>query len=468
MVKKKKTSRRQGLGKKYMVQKKVKAHKKKLSKEAKKRKQMGIFKRKRKDLKIPNSWVGKEKLLREEIALRKQEMDAEEQRVSLKKLRREAARLQRANLASAVDNSAHDLEMANADAQKQTQSLNKVERRQHYRRELNKLVEACDVIIQVLDARDPLACRCRELETKIASLKSDKVDSSKKLILLLNKVDLIPSDVLSKWVRVLRREYPVIAFKASTQSQKRNIGRNKTFLKTMSKNKDTTLTSKCIGAEALLGLLKNYCRSLNLKTSITVGLIGYPNVGKSSIINSLKRQRAVGTSSTPGFTQTLQEVKLDKNIFLIDSPGVILNEGDDESSLVLKNCVKLQDIDAVGAVHNLVSRVTGDKLMEHYGIPAYKDGDQFLFHIAKLKGKLKSGGVPDLEQAARFVLQDWNKGKIAWFSRPPEIDESKTEATVVQNWGKEFKLDELLNLNANEAIMEVDTHGGGRTFVALS
>ncbi|CAN0558971.1 unnamed protein product [Ectocarpus sp. 12 AP-2014] len=63
-----------------------------------------------------------------------------------------------------------------------------------------------------------------------------------------------------------------------------------------------------------MGVLKNYCRSLNLKTAITVGVIGYPNVGKSSLINSLKRSKAVGVSATPGFTKSMQEINLDKTV----------------------------------------------------------------------------------------------------------------------------------------------------------
>ena len=58
---------------------------------------------------------------------------------------------------------------------------------------------------------------------------------------------------------------------------------------------------------------------------ITVGVVGFPNVGKSSLINSLKKQRSAATGNQPGVTKTMQEIQLDKNIVLLDSPGVILS-----------------------------------------------------------------------------------------------------------------------------------------------
>lgn len=75
---------------------------------------------------------------------------------------------------------------------------------------------------------------------------------------------------------------------------------------------------RAVGTDALMQLLKNYCRNRELKTAITVGVIGYPNVGKSSLINSLKRSRAVSVSATAGHTKQMQEVILDKKIRLID------------------------------------------------------------------------------------------------------------------------------------------------------
>lgn len=117
------------------------------------------------------------------------------------------------------------------------------------------------------------------------------------MVIVLNKADLVPRENLDQWLRYLRSNLPAVAFKASTQDQAKRLGRRKLGKKTEKMIQSGT----CFGAELLLSLLANYCRNVgNVKTSIRVGVVGLPNVGKSSVINSLKRSRACNVGSTPG------------------------------------------------------------------------------------------------------------------------------------------------------------------------
>lgn len=83
-----------------------------------------------------------------------------------------------------------------------------------------------------------------------------------------------------------------------------------------------------------------------IKKSITVGVIGLPNVGKSSLINSLKRCHVANVGATPGLTRSMQEVQLDKNVKLLDCPGVVmLKSGENDASIALRNCKRIEKLD---------------------------------------------------------------------------------------------------------------------------
>ena len=76
-----------------------------------------------------------------------------------------------------------------------------------------------------------------------------------------------------------------------------------------------------------------------------MGVVGLPNVGKSSLINSLKRCHAVNVGATPGLTRSMQVVQLDKNVKLVDCPGVVtLKSGENDAVIALRNCIKIEKL----------------------------------------------------------------------------------------------------------------------------
>merc|ERR1712029_247012 len=256
---------------------------------------------------------------------------------------------------------------------------------------------------------------------------------------------------MGAWIKYLRSELPAIAFKSSTQSQGSRLGHAKVGI---SKSTEGQLqTSKCVGASTLMALLGNYCRNKDIKTSIRVGVVGLPNVGKSSLINSLKRSKACGVGATPGVTKAVQEVQLDSKVKLLDSPGMVLASGDmSNSSVALRNAIKVENLeDPVTPVEAILNRCPKEQMMLQYGISNYDDTNEFLSLVARSMGRLKKGGVPDQIVAARIVLNDWNCGKIKYHTFPPEDNTSSTtenevvmeEAQIVSEFAKEFCLDDL-------------------------
>ncbi|KAK2636029.1 hypothetical protein Ddye_030821 [Dipteronia dyeriana] len=429
MVKKSKKSKskRVPLKKKYKIIRKVKEHHKKKAKEAKK---LNVKNNKvEKDPGIPNDWPFKEQELKALEARRARAIEELEQKKAARK-----ERAQKRKLGLLEDDNISNLDNpSSAIFQKSRDNSDRA-----FYKELVKVIDASDVILEVVDARDPLGTRCVDMEKMVM-----KAGPDKHLVLLLNKIDLVPREAVEKWLTYLREELPAVAFKCSTQEQRSNLGWKSSKA---AKTSNILQTSDCLGAETLIKLLKNYSRSHEIKKSITVGIIGLPNVGKSSLINSLKRCHVANVGATPGLTRSLQEVQLDKNVKLLDCPGVVmLKSAENDSSIALRNCKRIEKLeDPVGPVKEILNLCPARLLVTLYKIPSFDSVDDFLQKVATVRGKLKKGGIVDVEAAARIVLHDWNEGKIPYYTLPPTRDQGEpSEARIVSELGKEFNVDEV-------------------------
>merc|ERR1711872_538547 len=114
--------------------------------------------------------------------------------------------------------------------------------------------------------------------------------------------------------------------------------------------------------------------------------------------------------------------KLDKNIKMIDSPGIVMSSSVDPVERVLRNCTRLDlaGIEASLVVEHILRRCSTQQIMLQYGVPNFKDTTEFLTMMAQKMGRLKKGGIPDVEKAAFKVVEDWNTGKIRYYTQPPE------------------------------------------------
>ncbi|KAM8916294.1 guanine nucleotide-binding protein-like 3-like protein [Spinachia spinachia] len=360
------------------------------------------------------------------------------------KLSRERQLMKRRNLQSFQNDilqRQRDFEQKEMDMQSLEKNVNfeNENSRKAYYREFKKVVEASDVILEVLDARDPLGCRCPQVEQAVI-----QSGTNKKIVLVLNKIDLVSKEIVEKWIKFLRNEFPTVAFKASTQQQNKNLKRSN--VPVTQATTELLGTSACIGADCLMKLLGNYCRNLDIKTAITVGVVGFPNVGKSSLINSLKRARACNVGATPGVTKCLQQVHLDKHIKLLDCPGIVMATSTTDAAMILRNCVKIEQlVDPLGPVEAILRRCNKAEIIEHYGVTDFHTALEFLAMLARRQGKLRKGGLPDTDKAAKSVLMDWTGGRISYFTHPPETHTLPTHvsAEIVTEMSKAFDWDEL-------------------------
>ncbi|XP_078681776.1 uncharacterized protein LOC144916518 [Branchiostoma floridae x Branchiostoma belcheri] len=259
--------------------------------------------------------------------------------------------------------------------------------------ELYKVIDSSDVVIQVLDARNPMGTRSKHIEDFMT-----KEKSYKHLIFVLNKCDLVPTWVTQRWVSVLSAEFPTLAMHASVTNP--------------------------FGKGALIQLLRQFGKLHQDKKQISVGLIGYPNVGKSSIINTLRGKKVCSVAPIAGETKVWQYITLMKRIYLIDCPGVVYpSETESETELVLKGVVRIENVKLPEYhIPAVLERVKEEYLAKTYKLPVWDGPEDFLESMARRTGKLLKGGEPDVSTVAKMVLNDFQRGRLPYFVKPPGAD----------------------------------------------
>lgn len=292
--------------------------------------------------------------------------------------------------------------------------------------ELYKVIDSSDVLLQVLDARDPMGTRSPYVEKFLREEKPHK-----HLIFILNKVDLVPNWVTQRWVAILSAEYPTIAFHAS-------------------------LTHP-FGKGSLINLLRQFAKLHIDKKQISVGFIGYPNVGKSSVINTLRSKKVCKVAPIAGETKVWQYITLMRRIFLIDCPGIVYPSAETDTEKVLKGVVRVELVqNPEDYIEDVIKRVRKEYLVKTYKVDGWDTATEFLEKLAARTGKLLKKGEPDVNQVARMVLNDWQRGKLPFYVAPEgfeipltkqiNIDEPKEVSSANNNKNGEEAASEIMNL----------------------
>lgn len=417
--------------KRYKIKKKVREHHRKLRREAKKR----GHRKPRKDPGVPNSAPFKDALLRE-AELRKQQLEELKQQ---QKLDRQKEQNKKRKLESNPGGEPSDVEPVEEFEQHKTKKAKLI--KQHpkklYCQELKKVIDASDIVLEVLDARDPLGCRCPQVEEAIVQ------SGHKKLILVLNKSDLIPRENLESWLNYLKKELPTVVFKASTYlKDKGKI--------TKVKKKAIPLKRKvCFGKECLWKLLGGFQETYG--KAIQVGVIGFPNVGKSSIINSLKQERICNVGVSMGLTRNMQVVPLDKQITIIDSPSLIVSPLNSFTALALRSPASIETVKPMEAASAILSQADPRQVVLHYTVPDYKNSLEFFTKLAQRRGLHQKGGSPNVERAAKLLWSEWTGASLGYYCHPPTswTPSPHFNESIVAGMKRGLNLEELEKNNAH-------------------
>jgi nuclear GTP-binding protein len=302
--------------------------------------------------------------------------------------------------------------------------------------EFFKVVDCSDVVLHVIDARNVPGTRCTMIEKHIRDNASHK-----HLVFVLNKIDLVPNWVAKRWMGELAKDRPTIAFHASM--------------------------THAFGKGALISLLRQFGKLHEDKKQISVGVIGYPNVGKSSVINTLISKKSCKVAPIPGETKIWQYISLFKRISLIDCPGVVVDTaGDTETDSVLKGVVRAERLEnPEDYIATICEQVKREHMAAQYKLTKkeskWETTMELMESVATRSGRLRKGGEPDIRSAAIMIIMDFQRGRLPHYVAPPElkddVDEAQAETAALE--GVE-EVDQDLNLVGEETMKDDSNEGG--------
>ncbi|MCG9711675.1 ribosome biogenesis GTPase YlqF [Shewanella insulae] len=274
------------------------------------------------------------------------------------------------------------------------------------RKEIAEVMPQVDLVIEVLDARIPYSSE----NPMVASLRGDRP-----CIKLLNKSDLADPEITQRWIDYLEQEQGVKAM-AITTLQAAQVRKVPELCRKLVPNRD------------------------KVEKDIRTMIMGIPNVGKSTIINTLAGRVIAKTGNEPAVTKTQQRINLKNGIVLSDTPGILWPKVDNEASgyrLAVTGAIKdtameYEDVAMFAAEYFL--KAYPDAMLERYKLKELPSDDIGLLEaIGRKRGALRPGGRIDLHKASELLLHEFRSGKIGQLSleTPEMADAEKAEVARI-------------------------------------
>ena len=307
-------------------------------------------------------------------------------------------------------------------------------------------VEKGEILFQIVDGRNPLYYRCPDLEKYIK-----EVDKNKEIILIVNKADLMNDDLRKNWADYFKtHNIKYIFFSAVNEIEKLEKGESLTQSEKIDQSDYRIFTrnelvqyikeiGETIQKEEKSIENKNNNKSKNqANNALMVGFIGYPNVGKSSIINVLMKTKKAAVANIPGRTKHYQTLFLPeeqnlnilpKSICLVDCPGLIFPSFTTSKADMLVNGI--YPIDTLSDIYNpiqIIINLIPSKILSNFykiTLPDIYSAKQFLQIIAKKRGFYTGNGLPEEAKTAKLILRDYTSGKLLYCHLRPDYTEEK-------------------------------------------
>ncbi|XP_062412731.1 large subunit GTPase 1 homolog [Sardina pilchardus] len=384
--------------------------------------------------------------------------------------------------------------------------LTPFERNLDFWRQLWRVIERSDVVVQIVDARNPLLFRCPDLEMYVKETSEQKVN-----MLLLNKADLLTREQRRVWARYFQKEgiravfwsalaeglrldaeekgeeplededktaseeeeeahLPGAPFgqkrkeregqeeeegdqevsdsegsgeeedwqSCSEEEEEDNEGAAKQSAENGGPQNDLKFrnSSRLLQKTELLNIFKSAHSGATCKEGqITVGLVGYPNVGKSSTINTILRNKKVSVSATPGHTKHFQTLFVEADLCLCDCPGLVMPSFVSTKAEMM--CCGILPIDQlrdhVPAISLVCQTIPRAVLEGTYGINIIRprededphrkpSAEELLTAYGYMRGFMTTHGQPDQPRSSRYILKDYVSGKLLYCHPPPHIN----------------------------------------------